>query len=124
MDKAIKLQGKLPGGDANGLNDPEVVRRLLGDPNQMRVAIVLFTVPKVETDTEAETEVGKATVKRIEVLLDDATGDASTLRRVLMRNWERRKGETTLDADLEQAVQDAFDGINPVDFSKSPDDEQ
>ena len=114
-DRMVKLQAKLPAGDANGLADPDVIRRLLDDPGQMRVGIVIFKLRKVENDVESGDVTGKAEIHRIEAILDDTKGDASALERLLMRAYERRTGATTLDAELEDDVREAFDGLNIID---------
>lgn len=115
-DRVIKLTTKLPQGDANGLADPDVIRRLLDDPSQLRVGIVIFGIKKIERDTDTGDEVGKAQLVRVEAILDDTKGDASALQRLLMRAYERRTGATTLDNALEEDVRAAFDGLNIIDL--------
>jgi hypothetical protein len=115
-DRQIKLTTKMPEGDANGLADPDVIRRIFDDPTQMRVGIVIFNAPKYDGDDAAEIETRKAQIVRIEAILDDTKGDASALQRLLMRAYERRTGATTLDAELEEDVRTAFDGINIIDL--------
>lgn len=115
-DRVIKLKSFLPTGDANGLADPDVIRRVLDDPARLRVGIVIFNVKKIETDVDTGDVRGHAAVHRIEAILDDTQGDASALERLLMRAYERRNGETVLDSDLEQDVREAFDGISIIDM--------
>jgi hypothetical protein len=114
-DRVIKLQAKLPDGDANGLTDPAVISRLMADPTKMRVGIVLFNVAKVEMDTESGDEVAKTLIHRFEPIVDDSKGDASALQRLLMRGYERRTGTTTLDDVLEGDVREAFDTLRTSD---------
>lgn len=114
-DRTVKLTTKLPQGDANGLADPDVIRRLMADPAQMRVGIVILNMPKIDVDTIEGNDVGKLQVHRIEVVLDDTRGDASALERLLMRAYERRTGATVLDEGLEGDVRAAFDGISIID---------
>jgi hypothetical protein len=114
-DRVIKLQAKLPDGDANGLTDPAVVNRLMADPTKMRVGIVIFNIAKIETDTESGDEVAKTLVHRFEPIVDDSRGDASALERLLMRGYERRTGTTTLDDVLEGDVREAFDALRTDD---------
>jgi hypothetical protein len=111
-DRNIKLTAKMPDGSANGLADPDVIRRIFNDPTRWRVGIIVFNAPKFDGDTEAETETRKATIKRIEVIMDDDRGDATALERLLHRAYERRTGATTLDADLEDDVRAAFDHLH------------
>lgn len=115
-DRAMKLTTKLPQGDANGLGDPEVIRRVMADPAQLRVGIVIYNVPKTEHDNVTGDEVGKVEILRIEPILDDTKGDATALERLLTRAFERRTGQTTLDAGLEDDVRAAFNGINLIDM--------
>jgi hypothetical protein len=114
-DRTVKVEIKAK-GDANGVADGNVLDRLLADPTRMRVGIVIFNAPKIETDLEADTEVVKVRIHRIEAILDDDKGDASAIQRVLTRATERRAGVTTLDASLEDDVRAAFDGIALSDF--------
>lgn len=116
MDKNIRLTPKLPTGDANGMADPDVIRRLLDDPAQMRVGIVIFNLAKVETETDSGDIIGRARIRRIEAILDDTLGDASALQRLLMRSYERRTGQTTLEEGLEEDVREAFDGLSLLDM--------
>lgn len=110
-DRVIKLTSKVPEGDANGLTDPDVIRRMFDVPGQLRVGIVIFNLRKIETDTETGDIIGKAEIHRVEAILDDSKGDATALERLLMRAYERRTGATTLDAELEGDVRAAFDQI-------------
>lgn len=114
-DKVVKLQAKLPEGDANGLTDPAVIAKLMGSPTQMRVAIMLINIQKIETDTETGDLVGKALIHRIEPIVDDSQGDASALERLLMRGYKRRTGTATLDDALEGDVREAFDALRTDD---------
>ena len=111
MDRGLKLEAKLPVGDANGLNNSEIIGALMNDPDQLRVGIVMFNVPKIETDRSADTETGKIRIARIEVILDNRFGDVDALRRLIQRAFERRTGATTLDSALEEDLRSAFDGI-------------
>jgi hypothetical protein len=120
-DRVLKLTAKLPQGDANGLAAPDVIGRVIDDPSQLRIGIVIFKVNKIERDTDTGDEVGKAGIERIEVILDDSKGDASALQRLLMRAYERRTGATTLDAELEEDVRAAFDAINIIDMADGDD---
>jgi hypothetical protein len=117
-DRVVKLSAKAPEGDANGLADPDVIRSIFDDPTKLRVGIVIFNAPKFDGDSEAGTETRKVAIRRLEVVLDDTKGDASALERLLIRAYERRSGATTLDADLEDDVRAAFDGINLIDLAE------
>lgn len=110
-DRVVKITTKQPEGSANALTDPAVIRKLRENPLQMRVGIVVFNVPKWENDLDADTEIGKLVSRRFEVIMDDSKGDATALERLLMRAFEARTGATTLDAELEEDVRRAFDGI-------------
>lgn len=122
-DKSVKLTAKAPEGDANGLTDPDVIREIFDDPTKLRIGIVIFNAPKFDGDSEAGTQTRKVQIRRLEVVLDDTKGDASALERLLVRAYERRGGQTTLDAELEDDVRAAFDGIHLIDDDENADDD-
>ena len=111
MDRKLKLSGALPDGDANGFADPDVVRAVMDNPTDLHVGIIIFSAPKDTTDHEADTVTGQISLRRVEVILDNKTGDASALLRLLNRAYERRTGGTTLDAELEEDLRSAFAGM-------------
>jgi hypothetical protein len=109
--KNAKLQASLPKGDGNGLGS--MASELVADPAQVRVGLVLFDVGSLETATDSGEVTAKVRLRRIEVITH--TDDAAVMRRILMRAFERRTGQTTLPFDLEQDVETAFEGIDPED---------
>lgn len=99
-----KLGGALPKGAGNGLD--AIAQQLISEPNQIRVAVVLFDCSKVVHDTDTGDQVPTARVRRIEPITDET--DGQRLRQVLRRAWERRTGQDVLPLDLEDQINEAF----------------
>lgn len=104
-----KLAASLPKGDANGLG--AIASELVADPQQIRVALVLLDVGELATATDDGTVTAKVRIKRIETIRNNE--DAFVLRKLLQREFERRTGQTVLPFDLQQDVEDAFEGFTP-----------
>lgn len=100
---AVKLAAKLPSGDGNGLAG--LGYRLTSDPaarRQIRAAIILFDIAEVAEKTDDGSQIAKARIRRIEVIQDG--DDFTVMQRILMREFERRTGQTTLPFELEQDI--------------------
>jgi hypothetical protein len=81
----IKLAGRLPKGDANGLGvaAPGLIRR----PDRFRVAIVVIDCETITTHADTGEVVPTARVRRAEIVVDE---DLEAARRMVMRSLERR----------------------------------
>lgn len=113
----VALGGKLPKGDANGLVD--LGNKLTIDREarkQIRAAIVLFDVKDVKEDTDDASMVATLRIRRIEVLQDPE--DFGLMQRLLMREWERRTGQTVLPFALEEDVNILFKNFHPEMFDE------
>lgn len=99
-DVTVVLGGRLPTGDANGLADMGTV--LAGDEEarrQIRAAIILFDVAEVAEKTDDRSKKVKLRVRRIEAVKGESS--LADVQRMLMREFERRTGQTALPFDIE-----------------------
>lgn len=108
MTALASLSGRLPAGEANGL--AAIVRQLVDDPGDIHVLVVLADCVKVTKLVESGDTVPTLRVRRIEAISDG--DDRAQLRRLLMREYERRTGQPTLPLDLENDVRAAFDEVD------------
>lgn len=106
----IKLGGKLPKNDKNGLG--ELLIDLLRDPYKVHVAVVLLDTGRITRDLENEDVVPTARIKAIEPIRGGV--DAGELRRMLQRAYEERTGNVELPADWEAALADLPDSNGVV----------
>lgn len=105
MTTSAFLSGRLPAGEANGL--AAIVRDLIDDPTRVHVLVVLADCTRVTRLVESGDTVPTVRVRRVEAIT--ATDDQQSLRRLLMREYERRTGQTVLPLELERDVTAAFD---------------
>lgn len=102
------LSGKLPNGEANGL--AAIVRELVDDPTRVHVLVVLADCSKTTRLVDTGDTVPTLRVRRVEAI--SSPDDQAGLRRLLMREYERRTGQPVLPLDLERDVQAAFDDVD------------
>jgi hypothetical protein len=112
------LSGRLPSGEANGL--AAIVRDLIDDPGQVRVLVVLADAIKVTRLVESGDTVPTVRIRRIEAITDAA--DRESLRRLMMREFERRTGQAVLPLELEEDVRQAFDNLDAPPATDPPAD--
>lgn len=105
MSGTAGLGGRLPDGDANGLD--HIVADLVADPRQVRVMVALIDASKVTTHVDEGRVTATARIRRVEAITDEV--DRHATRRILQRAYERRTGMTVLPFDLETDVIAAFD---------------
>lgn len=103
--RPANLAGTLPAGDANGL--AAIADQLVEHPALPRVVVAIVDVKSVRTDVDDGTRAATVRVRRVEVITD--TADQEQLRRLLMREFERRTGQAVLPFELESDVRRAFD---------------
>jgi hypothetical protein len=108
-DIRAALLGRLPSGDGNGLS--AVASDLARDPSRIRAAVVLFDADRIVEKTDDGNHEVRVRVRRVEVI--SAPDDADALQRILMREFERRTGQTVLPIDLEEDVKAAFADLDP-----------
>lgn len=113
-DVSAGLAAKLPAGEANGLT--AIAQKLADFPKRVRVGVILFNVPNANVDYEKNTTTVKARIKRIEVI--DDPEDSAIIQQVLMRQYERRTGNSTLPFEMAGVEKNAFEDIDVND----PDD--
>ena len=107
----MNLSGRLPGGDANGLD--YIANALVPYPKMLHVVIAIVDCRKVTLDSDDGTKTPTVRIRRLEVVPSE---DRSPCERLLARAYERRTGQTTLPIDLEDDVRSAFDGLEPEDL--------
>jgi hypothetical protein len=107
-DITASVSGALPKGEANGLLP--YAQDMADHPRKIRVALILFDCPKTTYKHDDETALVTARIRRLEVLSDSA--DAAVVQRILMREYERRTGQTTLPFELETDIKTAFDAVD------------
>lgn len=105
MSGPANLSGALPAGEANGL--AAIARDLVEHPTAAHVIVAIIDTKSIRTLVDDGTRVATVRVRRIEAISDP--GDRDQLRRLLMREYERRTGQVTLPFDLEVEVRRAFD---------------
>ena len=105
MSGPAALAANLPDGPANGL--AAIAADLVAHPQRVRVVIALVDTLKITKKVDDGTEVPTVRVRRVEVITDDS--DAALLRRLLLREFERRTGQAVLPFDLETDVRSVFD---------------
>jgi hypothetical protein len=106
---SASLSGRLPDGEANGLGP--IIAQLIADPGAVHVLVVLVDAVKVTRLVESGDTVPTMRIRRVEAITDPT--DRRSLRRLLMREYERRTGQLVLPLDLEQDVIAAFDDVMP-----------
>lgn len=99
-----RLASRLPSGDADGL--APIVQDLVEHPGEIRVLVVLADVVKVTLEVEAGARLPTLRIRRLEAITDPQ--DRKALRRLLMREFERRTHAPVLPLDLENDVRAAF----------------
>ncbi len=119
MTTSAFLSGRLPSGDANGL--AAIVRALIDDPSRVHVIVALVDCVKVTQLVESGATVPTVRMRRLEAISDPA--DMASLRRLLMREFERRTGQPVLPLELERDVEAAFGDPPPADPPPPPEDD-
>lgn len=104
-DNQVKLLGKLPTADANGLRHH--ADTFVEDPATMQLAIVLMNAQGMDENYDTGVITAKVRVKRIEVVVDP--NDAKALKRLMLRALEQRTGKTVLPLDLEGDIDAIFE---------------
>jgi hypothetical protein len=105
----IKLSGKLPGGDANGLG--AIAPQLVTNPHRVHVLVALVDCRSTTTDNDSGDTMPTARIRRVEAIT--GAEDLKTLERLLRRAMEHRTGQTVLPMDLEDELTAAFEDIDP-----------
>lgn len=104
----IKLSGKLPRGDADGLS--QLAGALVENPGRVHVAILLMDCKSVTTDQDTGDTVPTARIRRVEVVRG---ADLDQAERLVRRALEERSGSTVLPMELEDEITAAFTNVDP-----------
>src|SRR4051794_17206495 len=110
MAAVANLSGRLPEGEGNGL--AAVVRQLIEEPSRVHVVLALIDTASITTKVDSGERVPTVRVRRIEVIVDP--DDREHMRRLIMREYERRTGKAVLPFNLEADLEAAF-GDTPTD---------
>lgn len=104
MSGPALLSGRLPDGDANGL--VAIAHQLVQAPTDIRVVVALIDTVKITEKIDDGSHTATVRVRRIEVISD--AEDRQQMRRLLMREFERRTGQPGLPLQLENDIREAF----------------
>lgn len=104
----IKIAGKLPKGDANGLG--RIVGELADNPHKVHALLVLVDCKSVVTDNDTGDTIPTARIRRAEVVRREDLKDAE---RLVRRALEERSGMTVLPMELEDEISAAFADVDP-----------
>jgi hypothetical protein len=96
----VKLTGKLPNGQTNGLD--KIAGGLVADPLRYRVVIGIIDCSKTETDNDIEQVIPTVRFRRIAVVAPD---DVKTARRLMARAHEATTGQTVIPIELEEDLE-------------------
>lgn len=102
---AGNMAGMLPEGDANGL--APIALELVEHPRRRHVVVAIVDTKSIKTNVDDGSRTATVRIRRIEAITDP--GDRAHMQRLLMREFERRTGETVLPFDLENDVRAAFE---------------
>lgn len=105
---SVKLGGKLPDGEKNGLN--LIASQLCDNPDRVHVAIVLLDCKSVTVDTDTGDTVPTARVRRVEIVRRE---DLPAAQKLIRRSLQGRSGETVLPLEMEDEITAAFADIDP-----------
>lgn len=112
----IKMMGKLPQGDGNGLTAVET--SLIHSMSELRLCVTILSTHHVSTQASGDQDPYVIT-RRIEPILDD--DDAKVLAMILRRALDRRLGIGALPFDLEQDIREVFGDAWPTGPGTDPD---
>lgn len=103
----MKLSGKLPEGDHNGLKPIET--DMLEDPRKPRMALIVFNASKVTTEVVNGSREVTAQILHIEGLHPDDLDEYG--EKLLRRGMEFRTGQPTLPMELEDEIDKVLQGV-------------
>lgn len=99
----MKLAGKLPAGDANGLGPIE--QRITAEPDSHVVVLMILDAKSVTMNTDTGESEATLRIRRLEALLPE---DVEAGTRLIRRAFESRTGETTLPIEMEEDINSAL----------------
>jgi hypothetical protein len=99
----VKLAGKLPPADRNGLLAASA--DLLDDPGRLRVAVVVLAAVSSEESFQDQTLTVKTEIRRIEVIEGE---DLATAKKLILRAADAREGKTVLPFQTEADIDAIF----------------
>jgi hypothetical protein len=101
----VKMYPTLPDGDHNGLL-AQHKRLSEPEPPGLLVAVALIDRKALVQDDDTHVLVPQMRVRRIEVITDKE--DAESLTRLLLREFERRRGQPVLPLAMEGEIDEAL----------------
>lgn len=100
---SVTLLGSLPNDDRNGIG--MISSALCDSPESVHVIIALVDCTKITTKVESGDIIPTARIRHVEAF-PGVTADASEVRRLLRRAFERRTGKEELPLEFERAIDD------------------
>src|SRR6185312_2572029 len=104
-EEPVKLLGKLPQGQANGLT--VIGQQLVDEPLKIHTIIALIDSPTAAIDNDSGDVTPNVRIRAIEVIEEDKP----TLARLLRRAKDSRLGINLLPFDTEESLDRIFEGI-------------
>lgn len=102
----MKINGKLPAGDADGVTSLEAVVL----KNQKPIVVMMILEPThVDQDLGSGQKTVRMGIRRIEPVLPD---DIDAATRLIQRSYESRTGDSTLPIELENDINSALKGVD------------
>ena len=95
----MKLSGKLPEGDMNGLSSIE--KDMLEAPKKPRIALMVIDGDKISTNVSTGARELTARIRHVDVL---APGDMPLVEQLLRRAAEHRTGQAMLPIQMEDEI--------------------
>lgn len=104
----MKIAGKLPAGDANGLAG--MTGDLCDNPHKVHVVVMLLDCKSVTIDQDTGEHIPTARIRRAERIRAE---DLPTAEQLVRRALEGRSGGEVLPIELEDEITAAFRDIDP-----------
>ena len=105
----VKGTALMPKGEPNGL--AAIADELLKDPLRKRAALIIFDLKRGNEDYDQHDVIATVRIRRIEPLL---SADLDTAELMIRRAAEARiTGGEQLTLEFEQAIEEAFKGLDP-----------
>jgi hypothetical protein len=113
----MKVNGKLPQGDADGLSSLEAI---VLKKRQPVVVMMILEPTHVDQDLTSGQQTVRMGIRRVEPVLQD---DIEAATRLIQRSFESRTGDSTLPIELENDVKEALKGVDTY-IPETPVDEE
>lgn len=106
MGRDLSLSGAIPGSDLNGLIP--LAKKLVDNPMEVRVAVVLFDVSKITTKVDEDHSMPVVRLRAIEPITDPKI--SAEVRKVMNDLYAERTGKQELDLEYDHS----YDAEDPA----------